>query len=489
MSSGFWNTAVSDFSASPKRVASLKGLASLKNAQGASVKPAFSAVKPTFNSPAFSQVLAVEDAPNLPTTAKTPPPEADNSANPPTSFTPEEAKLLNVLVQTDALLDNPKFEPAHASLIGLKEGAKIGALIGLPLSFAMMLLRAKQKQMEMKELTHPWLRKIPPSLFKPFGFTSIEQLANDGEAMKLLNLKRLAKVLYGTGLSAVIGGLFFGPAVAFLIVSNARSQLQNIKRSIKEDYKDYQPDFIDKHFSHIDKVEDPQSEYNKVRQELTNKRDAAANGFHTAVFVKFLTLGSKLVVAGILGGLFEVVRHSWGYWDKVKDRPKNEGVDYKTEEGSKKLELNNYAHVKKDLLYGWHTQGHEPNVELGLFYKQNELSRQEMDELEKSANTLIDALEKTSVKNWADYVGVRLKHSPVTHLLKETGIHLINPLMLGNFLITPAVVALSMIPFFVNKVGVEPYHANNPEGSRWKKLLSGIRLSQRKEASPTVPRG
>jgi hypothetical protein len=373
--------------------------------------------------------------------------------------------------------------------MGLKEGAKIGALIGLPLSFAMMVLRAKQKQMELSGLTRPLLRKIPPSLLKPFGFTAIEQLTNEGQPIQYLTLKRLAKVLYGTGLSALIGGLFFGPAVAFLIVSNARSKLQNIKRSIKNDYKDYQPDFIDKHFSHIDKVKDPQSEYNKVRQELTNKRDAAANGFHTAVFVKVLTLGSKVAAAGILGGLFEVVRHSWGYWDKVKDRPKNEGVDYRTEEGSKKLELNNYARVKKDLLYGWHTQGHEPNVELGLFYKQNELSRQEMDELEKSANTLIKSLEKTSVKNWADYVKVRLKHSPVTHLLKETGTHLVNPLMLGNFLITPAVVALSMIPFFVNKVGVEPYHANNPEGSRWKKLLSGVRLSQRKEASPTVPRG
>ncbi|MFM7438215.1 MAG: hypothetical protein ACKO2V_06355, partial [Snowella sp.] len=215
------------------------------------------------------------------------------------------------------------------------------------------------------------------------------------------------------------------------------------------------------------------------RQELTNKRDAAANGFHTAVFVKFLTLGSKLVVAGILGGLFEVVRHSWGYWDKVCDRPKNKGVDYKTAEGSKALELNHYARVAKDLLYDYHTQGHEPHRELGLFYQHNPASCQEMAEIEKSANSLIESLKSTSVKNWANYVKVRLKHSPVTYLFKETGIHLMNPLMLGNFLITPAVVALSMIPFFVNKVGVEPYHASNPEGRRWKKLLKGIRLSPR----------
>jgi hypothetical protein len=85
---------------------------------------------------------------------------------------------------------------------------------------------------------------------------------------------------------------------------------------------------------------------------------------------------------------------------------------------------------------------------------------------------------------------VRLKHSPITHLLKETGTHLINPLMLGNFLITPAVVALSMIPFFVNEVGVEPYHPNNPEGLRWKKLLKGVRLSPRKtEMKPSPTKG
>jgi hypothetical protein len=484
MSSGFWNTAVSDFSASPKRVASLHAVASLKNAQGASVKPAFSAVKPTFNSPAFSQVLAVEDAPNLPTTAKTPPPEADNSANPPTSFTPEEAKLLNVLVQTDALLDNPKFEPAHASLIGLTEGAKIGALIGLPLSFAMTMIRKDQTRNP-----NSLFKGVSNDFLKIFGFKSFERLTHDGHDMVNLPLKRISKVAYGTGLSALIGGLFFGPAVAFLIVSNARSKLQNIKRSIKNDYKDYQPDFIDKHFSHIDKVEDPQSEYNKVRQELTNKRDAAANGFHTAVFVKVLTLGSKVAAAGILGGLFEVVRHSWGYWDKVLDRPKNRGRNYATEEGSQALELNNYARVKKDVRYEGPTLGQSSSPARGLFSMDNPESLEETKQVKESVETLIQSLEKTSVKNWITYVGVRLKHSPITHLLKETGIHLMNPLMLGNFLITPAVVALSMIPFFVNKVGVEPYHANNPEGSRWKKLLSGIRLSQRKEASPTVPRG
>jgi hypothetical protein len=484
MSSGFWNTAVSDFSASPKGVASLHAVASLKNAQVASAKPAFSAVKPTFNSPAFSQAPLTDDGSSLPTTANTPPTEADYAPSQATSFTPEEAKRLNVLVQTDALLDNPKFEPAHASLIGLKEGAKIGALIGLPLSFAMTMIRKDQTRNP-----NSLFKGVSNNFLKIFGFKSFERLTHDGHDMINLPLKRMAKVAYGTGLSALIGGLFFGPAVAFLIVSNARSKLQNIKRSIKEDYAGYEPDFIDKHFSHIDKVEDPQSEYNKVRQELTNKRDAAANGFHTAVFVKVLTLGSKVAAAGILGGLFEVVRHSWGYWDKVLDRPKNRGRNYATEEGSQALELNNYARVKKDLLYGWHTQGHEHRKELGLYYQHNSESRQEMAELQKSADTLVESLKKTSVKNWADYVKVRLKHSPVTHLLKETGIHLINPLMLGNFLITPAVVALSMIPFFVNRVGVEPYHANNPEGIRWKKLLSGIRLSQRKEAKPTVPRG
>jgi hypothetical protein len=469
MASGFLPKNVPAFSASQNGVA----IASSK-------WPLYCSTTP-FNYPTLSKVIQ----------AKT----ADESQNPQTSeefnpqnqttFTPEEAKRLNVLVQTDALLDNPKFEPAHASLIGLKEGAKIGALIGLPLSFAMTMIRMDQRHND-----HSIFKGVSNNFLKIFGFKSFEHLTHEGKDWEMKVLKRTAKVVYGTGLSALIGGLFFGPAVSFLIVSNARSKLQNIKRSIKNDYKDYKPDFIDKHFSHIDKVEDPQSEYNKVRQELTNKRDAAANGFHTAVFVKVLTLGSKLAAAGVLGGLFEVGRHSWGYWDKVKDRPKNEGVDYKTEEGSKKLELNNYARVKKDLLYGWHTQGHEPHKELGLFYKQNDLSRQEMDELEKSANTLIDALEKTSVKNWMSYIGVRLKHSPITHLLKETGTHLINPLMLGNFLITPAVVALSMIPFFVNEVGVEPYHPNNPEGLRWKKLLKGVRLSPRKtEMKPSPTKG
>ncbi|MFN9690479.1 MAG: hypothetical protein ACK551_00030 [Vampirovibrionales bacterium] len=473
MASGFLPKNVPAFSAPQNGVA----IASSK-------QPLYWSTTP-FNYPTLSKVIQAKTADESQNSQTS---EELNPQNP-TTFTPEEAKRLNVLVQTDALLDNPKFEPAHASLIGLKEGAKIGALIGLPLATLMMSLRAFQAQQQNKKI-NSFLTRISKHYFAVFGFESFEHLTHDGKKWEDVALKRTAKVIYGTGLSALIGGLFFGPAVAFLIVSNARSKLQNIKRSIKNDYKDYKPDFIDKHFSHIDKVEDPQSEYNKVRQELTNKRDAAANGFHTAVFVKVLTLGSKLAAAGVLGGLFEVGRHSWGYWDKVKDRPKNEGVDYKTEEGSKKLELNNYARVKKDLLYGWHTQGHEPNVELGLFYKQNELSGQEMAELEKSANTLIDALEETSVKNWMSYISVRLKHSPITHLLKETGTHLINPLMLGNFLITPAVVALSMIPFFVNEVGVEPFHPNNPEGRRWEKLMKGVRLSPRKtEVKPSPTKG
>jgi hypothetical protein len=445
-----------------------------------------------FNYPTLSKVIQAEKADDVQksqTAQDSPPPEENNPENQnPTTFTPEEAKRLNVLVQTDALLDNPKFEPAHASLIGLKEGAKIGALIGLPLSTIMMGLRAVQAYHQ-KNNVNSFLTKFPKAPFTIFGFKSFEHLTHDGRDMaeKDLNLKRAAKVIYGTGLSALIGGLFFGPAVAFLIVSNARSKLQNIKRSIKNDYKDYKPDFIDKHFSHIDKVEDPQSEYNKVRQELTNKRDAAANGFHTAVFVKVLTLGSKLVAAGILGGLFEVARHSWGYWDKVQDRPKNKNSDYTSLEGSKKLELNNYARVKKDLLYGWHTQGHEHRKEFGLWYQHNDESRQEMKELQKSADTLVESLKTTSFKNWMTYICVRLKHSPITHLLKETGTHLINPLMLGNFLITPAVVALSMIPFFVNEVGVEPYHPENPEGNRWKKILKGVRLMPRKEEVKPSP--
>ena len=444
-----------------------------------------------FNYPTLSKVIQAEKADDVQksqTAQDSPPPEENNPENQnPTTFTPEEAKRLNVLVQTDALLDNPKFEPAHASLIGLKEGAKIGALIGLPLSTIMMGLRAVQAYHQ-KNNVNSFLTKFPKAPFTIFGFKSFEHLTHDGRDMaeKDLNLKRAAKVIYGTGLSALIGGLFFGPAVAFLIVSNARSKLQNIKRSIKNDYKDYKPDFIDKHFSHIDKVEDPQSEYNKVRQQLTNKRDAAANGFHTAVFVKVLTLGSKLAAAGILGGLFEVGRHSWGYWDKVKSRPKNSHRDYEGKD-SLLLEMNNYARVKKDLLYGWHTQGHEPHMEFGLWYDHNKESREEMRELQKSADTLVKSLETKSVKNWMSYICVRLKHSPITHLLKETGTHLINPLMLGNFLITPAVVALSMIPFFVNEVGVEPYHPENPEGNRWKKILKGVRLMPRKEEVKPSP--
>ncbi len=463
MTSGFQYSKTSDLSAPQNGVV----VSSAK-------RPLYWSTTP-FNYPTLSKVIQAEKTDDF-QNSQTP---EENKQEDTTTFTPEEAKRLNVLVQTDALLDNPKFEPAHASLIGLKEGAKIGALIGLPLATVMMGLRAVQAEQQRKKI-QSFFTKIPKHYFAVFGFESFEHLVHDGKKWEDLTLKRAAKVIYGTGLSALIGGLFFGPAVAFLIVSNARSKLQNIKRSIKNDYKDYQPDFIDKHFSHIDKVDDPQSEYNKVRQELTNKRDAAANGFHTAVFVKVLTLGSKLAAAGILGGLFEVGRHSWGYWDKVKDRPKNKGLDYRTTKDSKKLELNNYARVKKDLRFGCHEQGHLGSGKLGLFYQQNDLSRQEMLELEKSANTLIDSLEKTSFKNWMTYIGVRLKHSPITHLLKETGTHLINPLMLGNFLITPAVVALSMIPFFVNEVGVEPYHPMNPEGSRWKKLLKGIRLSPQK---------
>ena len=410
-------------------------------------------------------------------------PSPDTEASEPTetAFSPEEAKRLNVLVQTDALLDNPKFEPVHASLIGLTEGAKIGALVGLPLSTIMMGLRAVQAHHE-KNNIESFLRKIPQSTFAVFGFKAFEHLTYEGKDWEMKALKRIAKVVYGTGVSAAIGGLFFGPAVSFLIVSNARSKLQNIKRSIKNDYKDYKPDWIDKHFSHIDKVEDPQTEYNKVRQELTNKKDAAANGFHTAVFVKLLTLGSKIVAAGMLGGLFELGRHSYGYWDKVQDRPKNSHRDY-TGKDSDLLELNNYVREKQDLLYGPHTQGH-PYEEIGLYFRHNEASRKEMDHLEKSAKTLISSLEKSSFKNWMTYVNIRLKHSPITHLLKETGVHLINPLMIGNFLVTPAVVALSMIPFFVHEAGIEPYQQANPEGSRWKKILKGIRLSPQKEINP-----
>ena len=481
MTSGFFYTQAPAFSAPQNGVVA-----------ASSKRPLYWSTTP-FNYPTLSKVIQAEKADDFqnPQAIQDASPSGANNPENTTTFTPAEAKRMDLLLQTDALLDNPKFEPAHAGFIGLKEGAKIGALIGLPLSTLMMGLRAVQAKHE-KNKINSLLTKFSKAPFTIFGFKSFERLTHEGLDMdvKDLPLKRAAKVIYGTGLSALIGGLFFGPAVAFLIVSNARTKLQNIKRSIKNDYQDYKPDFIDKHFSHVDKVKDPYNEYNKVRQELTNKRDAAANGFHTAVFVKVLTLGSKLAAAGILGGLFEVARHSWGYWDKVKDRPKNKDIDYTSLEGSKKLELNNYARVKKDLLYGWHTQGHENTSEFGLWYKHNEESRKEMKELQRSADTLVASLETKSVKNWMSYVGVRLKHSPITHLLKETGTHLINPLMLGNFLITPAVVALSMIPFFVNEVGVEPYHANNPQGNRWKKLMKGVRLIiPKEEVKPSLTKG
>jgi hypothetical protein len=96
MASGFLPKNVPAFSASQNGVA----IASSK-------WPLYCSTTP-FNYPTLSKVIQ----------AKT----ADESQNPQTSeelnpqnqttFTPEEAKRLNVLVQTDALLDNPKFEPA-----------------------------------------------------------------------------------------------------------------------------------------------------------------------------------------------------------------------------------------------------------------------------------------------------------------------------------------------------------------------------------------
>ena len=38
-----------------------------------------------------------------------------------------------------------------------------------------------------------------------------------------------------------------------------------------------------------------------------------------------------------------------------------------------------------------------------------------------------------------------------------------------------------MIPFFVKDIGIEPYRPQNPEGSRWKKFLQGIRLTSSKK--------
>jgi hypothetical protein len=408
----------------------------------------------------------------------------DNSNSPEGGFSPEEAKRISVLVQTDNLLDNPKFEPIHASLLGLQEGAKIGALIGLPLSLAMMLIRKDQVRNQ-----HSLFKKVPHHLLKLFGFKSIEHLANEGKDMTHhLNLKRFAKVVYGTGLSAAIGGLFFGPVVSYLIVANARTQLLNIKRAAKEDYA-YEPDWIDKHFSHIHKVEDPVEEYNKMRQELTNRKDAAANGFHTAVFVKLLTLGSKFAVAGIIGGLFETARHSWGYLSHVKDGkdPEMPQKDYVLKASrnyfgkeSEHLELDHFLNQKKKVTLEGSAESFK------VLVNDTPASTLELEKVAPVMAKLAKSLEKTSFKNWATYVGIRLQHSPVTHLLKETGVHLINPLMLGNFFVTPAVVALSMIPFFVKDIGIEPYRPENRFGNRWKKFLQGIRLTPSKKDKTDV---
>lgn len=441
----------------------------------ANKKPLYWSTTP-FNYPTLTKVIKAtkEEGDKSPADADEPN-ETNASADAPT-FTEDQAKELAVLVQTDRLLDNPKFEPIHSSLLGLQEGAKVGALLGLPTSTVMMLTRWAMVRKDTlagrpKSEAHP--------LLKFFGFKSFEHLANDGEDfVKNLPLKRLAKVVYGTGLSAAIGGLFFGPVVSYLIVANARTKIENIKRSIKNDYKDYKPDWIDKHLSHTTQVEDPIQEYNHVRQELTNKKDAAANGFHTAVFVKLLTLGSKIAGAALLGGLFEVGRHSLGYLEKVKDasRGANLNKDYFGEH-SKYLELGSFT--KERLSLGLERK--DGNVHVQILDAGKHVK--ELEKLKPDFIKVAESLEKKSIENWKTYVRIHLKYSPVSRLLKETGLHLANPLMVANFIVTPAMVALGLIPFFVKDVGIEPYVNSNPEGSAWKRFIKGIRIIPHKEST------
>ena len=372
------------------------------------------------------------------------------SANPTQAdYDDAEAKRLSVLVQTDALLDNPKFDPLHAGLQAAKTGTLMGTALGLPISIAIATLKGK----------------IPHILSEIPGIDYVASFAGKLPETKTGNfLRGLGKVAYGTGVSAGLGGILFAPIVGYLMVANARSELFNVRRSLKDDFKDYEPDFLDKHFGHVDRLNDPIQEYNHVRQELTNPESAARNGFHTAVVAKLLTLGSKIAAVAMLGGLIEVTRHGMQYSKLVKNTPEKKLKNYAGVD-SEDLGLR----VQRNSLLSFKEGGDFRLIEDGKMGDQ-------FRDLQSSAFKLNGLLEENTLKNRFTFVFEKMKWSPVTNILKETGKHIASPLVLANFLITPAVVGLGLIPYFTREVGMEAYTPSNPDGSRWKRFIHGIKV-------------
>jgi|GEM_PF-4044878 len=383
------------------------------------------------------------------------------------AYNAEEAKRVSVLVQTDSLLDNPKFEPLHTGLESVFIGGKIGAIIGVPTSIIMLLGNSLKQRGKSK-----WL---PAHLTQAYGQEFLENALNKSSLGKQALPAALSKVLFGIGISSAIGGLFFGPFVGSIMTVNARSKLLNIKRSAKTEFSDHTPDFIDRHINHVHKIDDPIAEYNSVRQELTNPKDAAFNGFHTAIFVKLLTLGSKIAAAAVLGGLFELARYGVNFHELQSFKKANSSdqhlFDFKSQKGLDEMNLS----LDDDLKMGYDDdrvkfikilEKREPFNETATHY----LSSQGA---EKYAEALINALND---ENIVEYVALKMKASPVVKLLGETAIHAINPMMIMNLTLTPAIVAVGLIRYFTNEVGMEAYSPNRPDGTRWKNLLHGIRV-------------
>jgi hypothetical protein len=394
----------------------------------------------------------------------------------------DEAQRLSVLVQTDTLLDDPRFDPLHAGVKAGKTGLLAGTGIGLLATPLVLWQRGRHKSKHPGK-PHPHYMDIP-----------FESYARAFASAKGGNIKNVAgKMAFGMGVSAALGGVLFAPIVGFLMVANSRGKLMNIRRSSKEEYSTYEPDFLDRFFTHIHYVQDPIREYNQVRKELTDPVTAAQNGFYTAVIAKLFTLGSKVAGVVALGGLVELARYSMEY-NRFRNKLENPVPLNKTKAQHEADALHDFSIplLKKPVSQinartaNWNAFTNAICDDYSDMNTTNEF-RQHFDKLSASLQKCTTHLKRGGPMGYLAFVTERLRWSPITHTLAETGKHVVNPFVLANFILTPIAVGTGLIPFFIKEVGIEPYSHNNPEGNRWQKFRHRLHISLKKTFSDKSP--
>jgi hypothetical protein len=378
-------------------------------------------------------------------------PPLHRKEEPTTSYSVEEAKRLNVLIQTDAMLDNPKFDPGHAAAAAGKTAAVISTLVGLPI--VSLLVKIHE--------TKPWLT-----------FTHLPGLDKKRSAYPKYTgdvPHLLARVAYGTGALAALNGVVFAPLVAYIMVSDVRTRLMNIRRTLKQEYTDYKPDFVDHHFSHIKQVKNPTAEFNDVRKKLTDPTTATQNAYHIAIMVKLLTLGSKVAALVGLGFGIQFYKH----FEKFK---------YARDAYQKTSKHADYYFP----IYKHMRRSQSPEGEI-ISSRPPLPNVQHFFNMKYSQGLFKAAVARPTLANRIHFGLEWLRYSRALHGLKEFGSHFNNPLLLACFIASPAMVGLGMIPYFRDAVGVEPYNPAMPDGTHWQQYRHGVKVVLKREPIEAEP--